>query len=259
MGHIRLGRLPKTHRWQAVVGLIEDAPAEVSAIASATARAAEFRLRQLKDDPAVAYCFWLLTRITQAARSQGFSAALAEIGLDTRDGEPVLSFISRVSDLARQETVHHRDSGHFAELASLALRRALTETVGQQGGSLFGSSIDDLQSALRAYSTDRSFGQVSRRFFADFMARTLASFVERELANHVGSGHGLRSLDQSREFSAALDLHTRQSARIMEDYAAGWYSKHNWVTRGQISREEAQGFVAIALRKLRSELLQTAA
>jgi hypothetical protein len=254
VGHIRLGRLPKTNRWRQVVALLDDAPSDVAAIAGATSRAAEQRLRQLAGDPSVSYCFWLLTRITQAARAQDFSAALDAVGLGARDSEPVLSFISRVSDLARQEAVHNRDSGHFAELASLALRRALTETVGQHGGSLFGSSVDDLQSALRAYSTDRSFGQVSRRFFSDFMARTLASFVERELANRVGPDRGLQSLGESREFSAGLDLHTRQSARIVEDFAADWYSKRNWLTRGEISRGEAQGFVAQALRKLRSEL-----
>ena len=259
MGHIRLGRLPRTYRWRQVVGLLDDAPSDGSAIAGATARAAELRLRRLAGDPAVSYCFWLLTRITQAARTQDFPAALAEIGLDAREGEPVLSFISRVSDIARQEVVHHRESGHFAELASLALRRALTETVGQQGGSLFGSSVEDLRSALRAYSTDRSFGQVSRRFFGDFMARMLASFVERELANHVGAGHGLRSLEQSRDFSDALDLHTRQSARIVEDFASGWYGKHNWESKGQISREDAQGFVGVAMRKLRMELTRSGA
>ena len=254
MGHIRLGRLPRTYRWRQVVELLDESSDGAATVATATLRAAELRLRRLADDPSVSYCFWLLTRITQAARTQDFPAALAEIGLDAREGEPVLSFISRVSDRARREVVHHRESGHFAELASLALRRALTETVGQQGGSLFGSSVDDLQAALRAYSTDRSFGQVSRRFFGDFMARTLASFVERELANHIGVGHRLQDLDQSREFSAALDLHTRQQARIMEDFAADWYGRRNRLTAGEISREEAQGFVAVALRKLRSEL-----
>jgi hypothetical protein len=212
------------------------------------------RLRRLAADPSVAYCFWLLARITQAARSRDFPAALAEVGLDAREGEPVLSFISRVADIARDEVGQHPESGHFAELASLALRRALTETVGQHGRSLFGSSVDDLQAALRAQSTDRSFGQVSRRFFGDFMARMLAAFVERELANHIGPGHGLRSLDQSRDFSDALDLHTRQAARIVEDFAADWYGKRNFLAGGRISHEEAQGFVAHALRKLRSEL-----
>jgi hypothetical protein len=39
----------------------------------------------------------------------------------------------------------------------------------------------------------------------------------------------------------------------METFAADWYSKHNWEAKGEISVVEAQGFVAVALRKLRSE------
>jgi hypothetical protein len=64
----------------------------------------------------------------------------------------------------------------------------------------------------------------------------------------------LADVGQSRQFSEALDLYARQSARIMEDFAAGWYSKHNWESKGQVSQEEARGFVTIALRKLRMEL-----
>ena len=165
-----------------------------------------------------------------------------------------LSFISQVSDHVRSELARYPESGPFSELSSLALRRALSETVGQEGRSLFGSSLEDLQQAFRAYSTPRTFGTLARRFFGDFFARTLRFFVEKELANSVGSGHGLTSVEQSQEFTAALDLYTRQSAYIMEEFASGWYGKHNWEAKGQISPEEAQGFVAVALRKLRMEL-----
>ncbi len=44
----------------------------------------------------------------------------------------------------------------------------------------------------------------------------------------------------------------------MEDFASGWYSKRNWESQGQISPEEARGFVAVALRKLRMEFVQSA-
>ena len=149
------------------------------------------------------------------------------------------------------------ESGPFAELASLALRRALSETIGQHGRSLFGSSLDDVQHALRSHSTPARFGDLSRRFFGDFLARTLRFFIDRELSNHVGAGHALTSIDTSQRFTTELDVYARQSARIMEEFAGSWYSKHNWETHGQISRDEAQKFIAIALRKLRMELTRT--
>ena len=258
MGHLRLGRLPKTYKWRAVVDLLNEAPDDPAALAAAVLEAAEQRLRELARDPSLTYCFWLLTRITWAARREVFTTALAELGLrPTADGT-ALTFISGVSDRVRAELIHYPESGPFGELASLALRRALSETVGQEGRSLFGSSIQDLQYAFRQYSTARHFGVLARRFFGDFFARTLSFFVEKELANNIGAGHGLVSIAEGEEFSRALDVYTRQSAYIMEDFASGWYSKQNWESRGQISPEDAQGFVAVALRKLRMELVQSA-
>ena len=245
VGHIRLGRLPKTLRWQAVIGLLESVPDDVPAIARATVVAADTRLRELARDPSLVHCFWLLTRLAAASREPDFAAALGALGL-TPSGETALAFVAHVSDRVRGDLARYPESGPFSELASLALRRALSETIGQHGRSLFGSSLEDVQHAFRSHSTPARFGDLAQRFF-----------IDRELSNHVGADHALSGIDASRTFTTELDVYTRQSARIMEEFAASWYSKHNWETHGQISREEAQGFVAIALRKLRMELTRT--
>jgi hypothetical protein len=67
MGHIRLGTLPKTHKWQRVVGLIAGG-ADVERIAAASADAAEHGLERASQDHGLAHAFWLLTQIPQAAR-----------------------------------------------------------------------------------------------------------------------------------------------------------------------------------------------
>jgi len=235
------------------VKLIDESPS-AEGVARATTNAAEQRLRELTDDPSLTYCFWLLTRVAWASRSSDFGAALADIGVEARASDSVVSFIARLTQQAGSELSQHPESGPFSELASLAMRSALTETVGQQGRSLFGSSLEDLQAALRRYSTSGRFAQLAKGFFGDFFARTLRFFVDKELGNNVGTGHRLSSLDAATSFGTALDLYSRQSARIMETFAEEWYSKHNWQSKGQISREEAQGFTAVALRKMRKEL-----
>ena len=75
----------------------------------------------------------------------------------------------------------------------------------------------------------------------------------------MGGTSKLTTVAQSLDFMRALDTHTRQSARIAEEFAGGWYSKHNWESKGQITSAEAQRFVAYALRKLRTELKREAA
>src|SRR6478736_1049972 len=130
MGHNRIGRLPRTLRWRQVVQLLGKPTLDASAVARATALAAEMRLRKLSNDPALVHCFWILTSLATAARQPDFVQALAEIGIDTRSDEPILGFIARVSDQDRSQVAAHPESGHFASLASLALRRALSETIG---------------------------------------------------------------------------------------------------------------------------------
>jgi hypothetical protein len=81
MGHIRLGALPKTRKWEQVVGLIA-AGSDVGRIAAASTDAAEHGFEQASGDPGLAHAFWLLTQIPQAARQTNFSSQLKRLGLE---------------------------------------------------------------------------------------------------------------------------------------------------------------------------------
>jgi hypothetical protein len=259
VGHNRLGRLPKTERWNTVVGLLTERPADASRIAAATLAAAEYQLRDLPRQPALSYCFWLLTRITWAARSDDFIGELGRLGVAVEGQTSTLAFISTLADHVRGALASDTESGVFADLAALSLRRALSETAGVQSRSLFGSAVEDIQSSLRLYSTKDQFGAVSQRFFGDFLARTLTYFVDYEIGRVSALRGGMASGTEARTTRDAIDLHARQSARIVRDFAGGWYSKHNWESQGPISREQSDRFVAYALRKLRMELKTEAA
>lgn len=237
-----------------MIGLLQSSPEDIEQIASQTVGAAERRLRQLSDDPSLGYALWFLARIAWASRTEVFVSRLEAFGFALDADDPALSFIAQSSDHLREIFSRLPQSGPFGELASLALRRTLSETVGQQSGSLFGASVSDLQLAVREYSTSSGFSVMARRFFADFMARTIRFFVDREVSNAAGGDRALQGTDATRRFDEALDLYCRQSARILDNFAADWFSKRNWLTGGEVSRDEAQGFVAVALRKLRSEL-----
>jgi hypothetical protein len=254
MGHNRLGRLPRTRRWSQVVALLDVPSATASELAAATANAANSRLAQLGSDQSIGYCFWLLTRIAAAARGATFARDLGALGITVSSNSSALTVIAGVADRMSDELGEYPSSGLFGEIASLSARRALTDTVGQQGETLFGTSLEDVQRAFRAYSTDARFGAMARRFFAEFMSRSLRSFVDRELANHVGADQRFATVSDSLDFLQAVDLHAWQASLIVEDFAGGWYSLHLHESGGEISREETQRFVAHALVKLRSEL-----
>jgi hypothetical protein len=252
MGHNRLGRLPRTRRWREVVSLLDQGPEATSRVAGAVVQAAESALRELANDPVIADAIQTLIRITWASRSASFNDELRALGLSAADTS-ALSVIAAIGDHIRESVARHPESSYFGEIAALAARSALTDTVLQQGPGLFSSSADDVQRAFREYSTRDRFGELARRFFADFMSRSLRSWVDRELSNHVGQQR-VGNIAEASDFLKAIDTYTWQAARIVEDFAGGWYSKRNWELGGEITRDEAQKFVAVSLRKLRAEL-----
>src|SRR5262245_26473105 len=93
MGHIRLGRLPRTRKWQQVVALL-GADARVDRIAGAAAAAAESALRSAHADPALGHSYWLLTQIPLAARSADFARSLGKLGLRVGDQPTLLAVVA---------------------------------------------------------------------------------------------------------------------------------------------------------------------
>jgi hypothetical protein len=257
MGHLHLGQLATSANWEGLVTLLGTPGFDIASVATATGVGARARIAGLRKDPSLGYCFWLLSRLASAARRPEFTDSVGRLGLDVAGSDSVLSFVSLVGDQVRDEVRNHPESGPFGELAADALTRALTETVGTEGRSLFGSSVEDLERALRKHSTPDRFAVIARRFFGDFVARTLRFYIGKELPKHVGSG-AVADVGQSAAFVADLDRYTREVALIVERYAAEWFDKYDGRTDGTISRDQAQQFVSVAVGKLRDELQVTA-
>lgn len=258
MGHVEVALLPTSVRWRAVTALLHAPSLDAPGVAAACCLAAERRLRQLGSDPALVRCFWLLTRLAAAARGDDFFGEAARLGVPARRDDSALQFVARVAERTRVDLGRFPESGPFAEMAAVALRRALAETVGTQGRSLSGGALEDLERAFRRHSTAAQFGDLAGRFFGAFMGQTLRFYVDRELPRAVGGG-GLATPGASADFAAALDLHARQLGAVVERFAAGWYSKRNWETLGAIGEDDARGFVLHALPKLRGALVREAA
>lgn len=225
------------------------------AVASATVDAAERRLLALRGDPSLTYSFWLLTRLAAASRGDEFQADLERLGIAVNQGEHVLSLLARINDRVTDELAQFPESGPFGDISSLAVRRALTDTLGAQNLSLFGSTVDDLEGAFRVHSTAAQFGELATRFFGDFYARTLRYYIDRAIPASLTADGGLQNIGDAQVFSEALDRHARESARIVERFASEWFVKYHGLHGGPISRDEVERFTAHALRKLRQELL----
>lgn len=251
MGHIRVGRLAK-RRWRQVFALLGSTESSSSDIAAATARAAKDFFAERRTDPALVFSYWLLTQITYRARSDDYVGELRRIGLDISNVNTAFGFLSCIGSFTRTQISLRGRTFPLSEFAQLSLREVLTETIGQQSQTLFGTTQEDIRRACRTYSTPNQFAKLARLYFSKVLNRSLQFFISKESANEVGAGRKFEDILDLSSFNVALEGYCYQSARIVEEFAGGWYSKRNW--QGEISEKDARGFVAVAMAKLMAEI-----
>src|SRR5688572_12253729 len=97
MGHVRLGTLPTTRKWQRVVELISDG-GSVEEVARASAIAAEYDLKRAASDPVFLYVARLLVELPLAARGPDFEQALKRLGLSPAAPRSLTELSAAVSD-----------------------------------------------------------------------------------------------------------------------------------------------------------------
>ena len=140
----------------------------------------------------------------------------------------------------------------LGEMAQLAAAESLSVVVGQDLPSLFAPTPADTKLAIGRLAAPNRFAFLAREFFARLTTRYLDYFLSRELSNHVGPDRHLRSIDDHTAFNAALDQHCREAARIVEQFAGGWFSKTHF--EGGITPEKARNFAYVSFKKIQSEL-----
>lgn len=251
MGHIRLGNLPKTRNWQQVVELVAGG-GSVSDIAGQTATAAERGLAGAGDDRALVESFWLLTQLPLAARSDDYVNELRECGLRVQDAPSLMELIGAFSGAVDEKVDRAGARTDLGEMAQLAATETISSMVGERVPTLFGTTTEDVRSCLREFARPRNFSLLAKSFFGRLTNRYLSYFLSRTLSDHVGPGSRFENIEAHSQFNDALDVHCRQAARIVEEFAGGWFSKTNF--EGGISREAAGRFAHVAAKKISSEL-----
>ena len=254
MGHQRMGRLPRTRQWRAVIELIT-AGADPAKIAASTTDAAERSLKEASNNAVLRYAFYLLTQIPLAARTGNFGENLQDLGLQVGDapnlievGAAMLEAIDGVSC----SPIRQRDD--VDEIASKVATESLVSIASRNGSSLFGTSYaaNEALVSLRGLSTDRQFGVLARDFFSRLIRSFLGYFLSRALPEHVGANRRFQSIMDHHAFDEALEQHCREASLIMEKFACDWFSRTNY--EGGITLDKAGGFVHVALAKITAEL-----
>ena len=262
MGHIRLGSLPKTRKWNEIVEhvagtlltgyVVPTAAVHIDTIAAQTLDAARAGLSKAAHDPGVRYTFYLLTQVALASRSSNWEGALAQHGIHLSGDSTVFDLTVEVQS-AIDRYLSKRSSGatDLSEMAQQSAGEALLSLLGTRTVSLFGGSIADVRNAVRSFSTTKGFGQLGQRFFGRFIARFLNFYLSRVTAATLGSPR-LRDVGDVVQFNEVLRAHCDQSALIVRDFCGEWYSKTEY--QKGIDLRNTSRFLAVAVKKVRSEL-----
>ncbi len=261
MGHQRLGTIPKTKPWNAVVKKVTGGggastatvspTTDVPKIAALTLRAAEVGLNEAVNDEGLRFTFYQLTQIVLAAREDDWQAGLAEQDLHLSPKASLFDLTSEVQRTIDEHVRRHGRATAISEMAQQAAGEAIASLAAPRTTTLFERDRGVLQDALRELSTKAGFAKLGQRFFGCFMARYLNFYLSRISAGQVG-GKRLADCGDLSAFNEALGAHCQQSAAIVRDFCGEWYSKTEF-QRG-IDLTNTSGFMAVAVRKLQAEL-----
>src|SRR4051812_9132397 len=144
MGHVRLGSLPRTKKWQQVVALLQGG-ADVSRIAAAAAEAADRDLSRGATEPALVHAFWLLTQLPLAAKQADFAEKLRGLGLAVRPRPDLLEIVGAFTEAIDAQARHAGRRSDLGEMAQLSAVESLSAIAGRDLPGLFEPSGEEVQ------------------------------------------------------------------------------------------------------------------
>lgn len=253
MGHERLGLLPKTRKWRAIVSDIALSAGNKGAaqqVVQKTAEAIDGRFRRLHLDPSIQDAFSFLLTLSIAARSENPQRFLASHGIELQEKPATpLNLTQALSSYLRKD-----GSLEYAELATIAVSRALAKFY-QQGTrqpDLFGSKKDPFN-VWRIAANGGGFSVLSREFFSALTTCYIKYFLDREASAALPSLYA-RSLFQTNleDHIDKLTSHCFETSKIAQSFAAGWYNKN--AIQELPSHRKTVNFLSVSLNKIRDSL-----
>lgn len=244
MRHERLGMLPKSKRWQAIVSDVASGhvdAVQVSRIAAETLNALGKRYADLAGDESVRTAFTFLVELARDAKGPASENSLTNCN--------PLALVSKLSARAR----FTNRSLEVRELANRAAADAIAAWYVENSAQsdLFG----DLSATTRwrGLGTGAGFCELSRRYFSKLTERYLAYFLEREVSAALPN-LSLREDFQKRlkQHIGAVSRHSFETAKITQSFAAGWFNKN--VLDGAPVDAEVGRFLSYVFLKLREDL-----
>lgn len=254
MGHERVGVVPKTARWIAILKRLDslytsDIP--VSELAEDTLRNVRDRYSALAGDPSVQRCFAFLVAFSHACGSSEAREVLGSAGIKVPTDATPLSVVIALRDWIDPSAAN-------SEYGQLALSAAADAVVhwyrdySSHQENLFKPSAHFFENC-RSLGEGSGFCELSRLFFGKLTERYLNYFLDR-----AGSS-AFRTLEERERFRGdiqryadSISQHALETAKIAQSFSAGWFNKN---ARNRLPElGDLIRFLAYTFGKLREEL-----
>lgn len=244
MGHERIGLLPKTKRWRAIVmevSAADQSPSTASEIAAHTLDALGSRYRDLAKDESVQEAFGYLVDIARSASPNQPDVSLSE--------KTPLSLVASLAEKLNTTS----GSLETRELVRRAAADALAAWHRENSSTQKNLFEDDFpRNAWQGLGSGAGFCELSRLYFSRLTERYLNYFLDREASSVLPNLSARENFQRRlREHVAEISRLSFESAKITQSFAAGWFNKHAQAAAPTIAQKRK--FLAYAFDKLREE------
>lgn len=260
MGHVRLGRLPATRKWQEVVRFLASDDFSIAELADRVVAACDKSFSCATEDPTFQKALRLLFSIPEAAKQTDLQSALARVGVEVPENpsrtDIIAGFEKAIEKAQRSESENVTDLGEIAKQAGIAAFNAvLIKAPPPPQLSFWDKPKGDTHRQLEAAATPEGVAELAQTFYAAFAKNNIRYFVDRELPKHIGANSIARSISDLTLFDQNLDRHCREASVIMRTFARDWTAKKVYVQKTPPTAKDIHGFAHIVSEKMRKEFV----
>ena len=251
MGHVRIGFLPHTRQWNAIVDRLsayDNDANEVAIIADRTLNAVRQEFDGLQYDESVKKAIEYLATIVVSTRKENQVAFLQENGYSVDDNLSVFGLTTSAKEVIQTEN-GSLETNKLARDAAIQAVLEYYENHSNKQLSLF--QIDN--NPFKQRGSGREFCELARYFFAAFTEKQIRYYIDRTASSVIGDYNKyIHFSDTLTSQSMAITEHAFEISKIMQSFAAGWFNKH--ALDSTPSNDSVTDFLKISFGKVREEL-----
>jgi hypothetical protein len=253
MGHERIGFLPKSKSWRHIVDQLShfnNSDADVNQIANLTLKKIRQTYEGMSNDDSVIKAIQYLTILTASANDANQITFLNNNGIAINKEISLFSLIRGAKEYVKTE----KGSLESNKIAIDALLNAITTYESNNQNSQLILFNEQSTSIWANTGSGAAFCDLARSFFSSFTDRYLKYYLDREASSAINNYNLIESF--SNKLSEQISKHAFETSKIMQSYAAGWFSVHAKSRLPNI--HEIKSFLKLTFVKLREEFRREA-